>query len=112
MRLSGGQRQRIGLARARLRAPRFIVLDEPNANLDQAGEAALTTAIYDLKRAGVALVIVGHGRSTLALADKVLVLKDGRVAMFGERDEVLETLKERAAVALSLDIDAVARRQL
>jgi ATP-binding cassette subfamily C protein/ATP-binding cassette subfamily C exporter for protease/lipase/ATP-binding cassette subfamily C protein EexD len=112
VRLSGGQRQRIGLARAVFGAPRFIVLDEPNANLDQAGETALTTAIGDLKRTGVALVIVGHRPSTLSVADKVVVLNDGRVAMFGERDEVLETLKERAAEALSQGSDAGARQQL
>ncbi|HZB55293.1 MAG TPA: type I secretion system permease/ATPase [Reyranella sp.] len=112
VRLSGGQRQRIGLARAVFGAPRFIVLDEPNASLDQAGETALTTAIADLKGTGVALVIVGHRPSTLSVADKVLVLKDGRVAMVGERDEVLETLKERAAEALSHDGDAGARRRL
>jgi ATP-binding cassette subfamily C protein/ATP-binding cassette subfamily C exporter for protease/lipase/ATP-binding cassette subfamily C protein EexD len=97
VRLSGGQRQRIGLARAVFGGPRFIVLDEPNANLDQAGEAALAEAIEDLKRAGVALVIVGHRPSTLSVADRILFLKEGRVAMFGERDHVLEALKERSA---------------
>jgi len=99
VRLSGGQRQRIGLARAVFGNPRFIVLDEPNANLDQAGEAALTDAIENLKQAGVALIIVGHRPSTLSVADKVLFLKEGRVAMFGERDEVLEALKARASEA-------------
>jgi ATP-binding cassette, subfamily C, type I secretion system permease/ATPase len=96
VRLSGGQRQRIGLARAVFGNPRFIVLDEPNANLDQAGEAALAQAIETLKRAGVALIIVGHRPSTLSVADRILFLKDGRVAMLGERDHVLEALKIRA----------------
>jgi PrtD family type I secretion system ABC transporter len=94
VRLSGGQRQRIGLARAVFGDPRFIVLDEPNANLDQAGEAALSEAIDELKHAGVALVIVGHRPSTLSVADKILFLKDGRAVMFGERDQVLEALKQ------------------
>jgi ATP-binding cassette subfamily C protein/ATP-binding cassette subfamily C exporter for protease/lipase/ATP-binding cassette subfamily C protein EexD len=98
VRLSGGQRQRIGLARALFGAPRFVVLDEPNANLDEAGEAALGTAISDLKRADVALVIVGHRPSTLAVADRILVLMDGQVALFGQRDQVLETLKDRATL--------------
>jgi PrtD family type I secretion system ABC transporter len=92
VRLSGGQRQRIGLARAVFGSPRLIVLDEPNANLDQAGEAALAEALFNLKRRGAALIIVGHRSSTLAQADKILVLKEGCVAMFGARDEVLQTL--------------------
>jgi PrtD family type I secretion system ABC transporter len=96
VRLSGGQRQRIGLARAVFGNPRFIVLDEPNANLDQAGEAALGQAIETLKRSGVALIIVGHRPSTLSVANKILFLKEGRTAMFGERDQVLEALKERS----------------
>ncbi len=106
VRLSGGQRQRIALARAVFGNPRFIVLDEPNANLDQAGETALTAAITELKRTGVALVIVGHRPSTLEVADKVLVLKDGRAAMFGERDHVLESLKHLATEALSQSASA------
>jgi ATP-binding cassette subfamily C protein/ATP-binding cassette subfamily C exporter for protease/lipase/ATP-binding cassette subfamily C protein EexD len=97
IRLSGGQRQRIGLARAVFGGPRLVVLDEPNSNLDQAGEAALADALRDLKASGAALVIVGHRPSTLTQADKVLVLKDGCVAMFGARDEVLRTLSEQSA---------------
>jgi len=100
VRLSGGQRQRVGLARAVFGSPRFIVLDEPNANLDQAGEAALSEAIFELKRAGVALVIVGHRPSTLSAADKILFLKEGHVAMFGEREGVLNALQERSAQSL------------
>ena len=96
VRLSGGQRQRIGLARAVFGDPRLIVLDEPNANLDQAGEAALADAILSLKKRGVALVIVGHRPSTLAQADKILVLKEGFVAMCGSRDEVLSALQRPA----------------
>ncbi len=97
VRLSGGQRQRIGLARAVFGGPRLVVLDEPNSNLDQAGEAALADAIRDLKARGAALVIVGHRPSTLTQADKVLVLKNGCVAMFGARDEVLRKLSEQSA---------------
>jgi ABC-type protease/lipase transport system fused ATPase/permease subunit len=112
VRLSGGQRQRIGLARAVFGNPRLLVLDEPNASLDQAGEAALTTAIAELKRTGVAMVIVGHRPSTLEVADKVLVLKEGRVALFGQRDHVLETLKQRAADALPQGADAGTQQRL
>ncbi len=97
IRLSGGQRQRIGLARAVLGDPRLIVLDEPNANLDQSGEAALTEAIKDLKEEDCALVIVGHRSSTLAQADKILVLENGTMTMYGDRDEVLEAWSEASA---------------
>jgi ABC-type protease/lipase transport system fused ATPase/permease subunit len=97
IRLSGGQRQRIGLARAVFRRPKVIVLDEPNANLDQAGESALIEALLNLKAGGSSLIIVGHRRSTLAQADRVLVLKEGCVAMCGEREHVLAALNETPA---------------
>ena len=93
VRLSGGQRQRVGLARAVFGTPQLIILDEPNANLDQAGEAALSDAIFSLKKQGAALVIVGHRPSTLAQADKILVMKEGFVAMYGPRDEVLSAMR-------------------
>jgi PrtD family type I secretion system ABC transporter len=93
--LSGGQRQRIGLARAVFGDPSLIVLDEPNANLDQAGESALAGAIAELKRRGAAIVMVGHRPSTLSEATKILLLKEGRVQLFGPRDEVLAKLREK-----------------
>ncbi len=96
VRLSGGQRQRIGLARALFGDPKLVVLDEPNANLDQAGEAALAAAIASIKDAGAALIIVGHRPSTLAQADLVMVLKDGQVAALGPRDEILRRLRRDA----------------
>lgn len=94
--LSGGQRQRIGLARAVYCNPRLIILDEPNANLDQTGESALAGAVSELKQRGTALVIIGHRPSTLAHADKVLLLKEGVVALYGPRDEVLQQLRKTA----------------
>jgi ABC-type protease/lipase transport system fused ATPase/permease subunit len=94
IRLSGGQRQRIGLARAVYRIPRLIVLDEPNANLDTSGEAALSAAIDEMKRHGCTLLIVGHRPSTIALADRILLLKEGRVELIGPRDEVLKRLRK------------------
>jgi PrtD family type I secretion system ABC transporter len=94
VRLSGGQRQRIGLARAIFGDPRLVVLDEPNANLDQTGEAALAAAVNELKERAGAIIIVGHRPSTLAQADKILLLKEGRVEIFGPRDEVLQRLRK------------------
>jgi PrtD family type I secretion system ABC transporter len=94
--LSGGQRQRIGLARAVYGNPRLIILDEPNANLDQAGEGALAGAVNELKQRGAAMVIIGHRPSTIAHADKVLLLKNGRVELYGPRDQVLQRLRKAA----------------
>jgi PrtD family type I secretion system ABC transporter len=86
--LSGGQRQRIGLARALYGAPRLMVLDEPNANLDQAGEAALLRAIAALKHQGTSVVLVTHRPSLLHAADKVVVLRDGMIEMTGSYNDV------------------------
>lgn len=93
-RLSGGQRQRIGLARALFGNPKLIVLDEPNANLDQSGESALAAAIGELKRRRATIVIVGHRPSTLHEVDKVMVLQHGRVAALGPREQVLGQLRQ------------------
>jgi ABC-type protease/lipase transport system fused ATPase/permease subunit len=89
--LSGGQAQRIGIARAFYGDPRLVLLDEPNANLDSVGEDALVTAIADLKRQGVTLVIVAHRPSILSSVDKMLVLRaDGTVEAFGPRAEIMQ----------------------
>jgi PrtD family type I secretion system ABC transporter len=94
--LSGGQQQRIGIARALYGEPRFVVLDEPNSNLDTAGEQALQAMILELKKRSVTFVIVSHRPLTLSVVDKILVLRDGAVEIFGPRAEILPRLGARA----------------
>jgi ABC-type protease/lipase transport system fused ATPase/permease subunit len=91
---SAGQRQRIGIARAVYGEPPILVLDEPNSNLDQEGEAALATTLSFLKAKGKTVVLVTHRPSALAHVDKVLLLMAGQVAAYGPRDEVLALLNQ------------------
>ena len=95
--LSAGQRQRIALARALYGDPFLVVLDEPHANLDSDGEAALTQAIHGAKARGAIVVIVAHRPSALAVCDKVLVLANGVQQAFGPRDEILQKVMPRPA---------------
>jgi ABC-type protease/lipase transport system fused ATPase/permease subunit len=87
--LSGGQRQRIALARALFGNPRLLVLDEPNANLDSEGEEALLRALSAAKSNGTTVVLIAHRPSVLSVVDKLLVLQDGRIKIFGPVAEVL-----------------------
>jgi len=87
--LSAGQRQRIALARALYGAPSLVILDEPNSNLDEEGQAALVRAMHRLREEKVTLILIAHRPSLLANIDKVLVLREGGVEVFGDRDEVL-----------------------
>jgi ATP-binding cassette subfamily C exporter for protease/lipase len=96
--LSGGQKQRIALARAIYGDPSLIVLDEPNANLDDLGEAALVEAILDLKKRGKTLVLISHRPSVLSTVDKVLLLRDGGVQLFGPREEVFAALRQASVM--------------
>jgi len=99
--LSGGQKQRVALARALYGQPSLVVLDEPNSNLDTVGEAALASAIAQMKARGTSVILVTHRSCALAQADKLLVLNDGRLQAFGASQEVLKALsgaqQEKAA---------------
>lgn len=97
--LSGGQRQRVGLARAVYGKPRLLVLDEPNASLDEAGEAALLRMVQQLKASGATVIVITHRTAVLPVCDKLLVLRDGQLAAFGPRDEVMAQLRQAAEQA-------------
>ena len=94
--LSGGQRQRIALARALYGNPAFVVLDEPNANLDQEGNKALSLTLKGLKARGVTTIIISHRSTVFGVVDKLMLLKGGAIAAYGERDEVLRKVSPGA----------------
>ncbi|MDO9139251.1 MAG: ATP-binding cassette domain-containing protein, partial [Methylobacter sp.] len=93
--LSGGQRQRIGLARALYGKPILVVLDEPNSNLDEQGEAALEKALIKLKEKQSTVLIITHRNSVLSKVDKLLILSDGALAVYGPRDQVIAHLQQQ-----------------
>jgi ATP-binding cassette, subfamily C, bacterial len=93
--LSGGQKQRIALARAFFGAPRFLVLDEPNSNLDTGGDLALARAVERAKASKITVVVITQKPSLLQHVDKIMLLAEGSVALFGTRVQVLQALEER-----------------
>ncbi|MDO9168889.1 MAG: type I secretion system permease/ATPase [Methylobacter sp.] len=99
--LSGGQRQRIGLARALYGNPVLVVLDEPNSNLDEQGEAALEKALIKLKEKQTTVLIITHRNSVLSKVDKLLILSDGTLAVYGPRDQVIAHLQQQQQQAVA-----------
>jgi len=98
--LSGGQKQRLGLARAMYDDPALIVLDEPNSNLDEAGEQALVNAVLDLRKRGKTIVLITHRPTVLGSTTKLLLMRDGSVQAFGPTGQVLAALQEANKKAL------------
>ncbi len=94
--LSGGQRQRIGLARALYGNPVLVVLDEPNSNLDEQGEIALANAMLALKASLATVIVVTHRNNILAQVDKLLILNDGELVVYGKKDLVIAHLQKNA----------------
>jgi len=99
VRLSAGQRQRIGLARALYGEPVLLVLDEPNAHLDEEGERVLLRVLAALKTRGATVVLMTHRSAMLAVTDQLLILRDGATQAYGPRDEVVRALQKAAMAA-------------
>ena len=90
--LSAGQAQSVALARALYGEPRLLLLDEPNAHLDSDGEVKLLETLRQQKAAGVSALIVAHRTGILAAVDRLMVMREGRIELYGPRDEVLARL--------------------
>lgn len=91
--LSGGQRQRIGLARAIYGNPALVVLDEPNANLDDAGESALLDTVRQVKSKGKTVILITHRPGAIAVADRIVFLQNGKIMVEGPRDSVIAAMR-------------------
>lgn len=97
--LSAGQQQRLGIARALYNDPRVILLDEPNSNLDHAGDAALLATLSELRRRGKTVVVVTHRTNVLDHVDRILVLVGGQVSLYGPREQVIPALMPQSSLA-------------
>ena len=104
--LSAGQRQRVGLARAIYNFPKLIILDEPNSNLDDQGERDLLSALRKMKESGSTIIVITHRTSILSVVDKLLLMKEGMVTNFGERDLVLKDISPQTSKVTKLPNNA------
>ncbi|OGR28085.1 MAG: ABC transporter [Desulfobacterales bacterium RIFOXYA12_FULL_46_15] len=93
--LSGGQRQRVGLARALYGNPKLVILDEPDSNLDEAGEQALMRALRELKAMGATTIMITHKPALLSTVDKILVLENGEMVRFGDRNKIFGQMMQQ-----------------
>lgn len=96
--LSGGQRQRVGLARALYSDPFLVVLDEPNSNLDHAGDEALTAAVRSVRARGGIVVVVTHRQTAIAGVDHIAMMQDGRIKAFGPKEEILQKIMKQGGL--------------
>lgn len=106
--LSGGQIQRLGLARAIFGRPSIVVLDEPNSNLDVAGDEALARTIVALRQRGTSVIVMAHRPSAIAAVNKVMILHNGTVVQFGDKDEVLKAAMRQTAPGATAAASATA----
>ncbi|GGA87591.1 hypothetical protein GCM10011496_05300 [Polaromonas eurypsychrophila] len=104
--LSGGQKQRIGLARALYGDPALVVLDEPNSNLDEAGERALSETIGELTARGCTTILITHRTASLDAVQKIMILAEGTVRAYGPRTEILTAMR---ALAVPSPVAAASR---
>ena len=100
--LSGGQRQRIGLARAIYDNPSFVVLDEPNSNLDEQGELALLKTVEELKKSGTTVVIITHRQNILKATNKIVLMNSGRIEKYGISDDILGNAAKQSQAAQAI----------
>jgi ABC-type protease/lipase transport system fused ATPase/permease subunit len=96
--LSGGQRQRLAIARAFYGMPKYIVMDEPNANLDEVGESALVQAVSYLKTQGSSIVITTHRPRLVGVVDSLLVLRNGQQVGFGPAEDMINAVRNLQVV--------------
>ena len=95
--LSAGQQQRLGIARALYGDPQVIILDEPNSNLDQEGDTALLNTLVTLKRQGRTVIVITHRSNVLNQVDRILLLLEGQIALYGPREQALAALRQSSA---------------
>lgn len=110
--LSGGQRQRVGLARAIYDNPSFVVLDEPNSNLDEQGELALLKTVEELKKSGTTVVIITHRQNILKATNKIVVMNAGRIEKYGISDDILGNAAKQSQAAQAIQRPAQAPQQI